>query len=71
MRRVRPANGRNGDEVMAEVYENVNHVPVRKDVFVTIRTTIDKAILMITSGHVMADKCFGIVFWSMFRIFLC
>ena len=55
---VGPAHRWNGDEVMAEIHKYVDTLPSREDVGVFVVGSLDKSIVVIATGHVVAQKDF-------------
>ena len=56
MRAVYPPWWRYSHQVVAEVYENINAVPVQYPVLTTGSAALSKAILSIATSKVMADQ---------------
>lgn len=61
MRRVSPANRRYRYEVVAEIDENVHHIPIGEDISAAIGGAVNETIVMIATGHIMTYKSFGFI----------
>ena len=59
MGRIDPTNGRNGDEVMTEIDEDVDFVPLRENVGVAVVRPLEEAVVVITPRHVVAKQSSG------------